>query len=1106
MSASNPVTVAFNGTSGILTIAGNAQDNLVRYWTGANDSIEMEIDGQRYSSDRHSPFFSESLKDVNSHTLRRIQLDGGAGIDTLVVADHTLSGTLTIQGDDVVDVEGDVATASTLAIMADAIAVDGSLSAQEITLQSSESTEVTGTLTALDGDIGGTIQILGDRVSLLGATIDASGANGGGTVLIGGDYQGQGPLPTAAFTQVDAATVITADALTDGNGGQVIVWADDTTHFSGQLSAQGGTTSGDGGFAEISAKHLAFDGQVNVLAANGTTGTVLFDPVDIVIANADGNDGANGGSVLLANSPAAEPWNVTPAQLNAVGGNVILQASNDITVTDAITLATNGASLTLEAGNEILLNANVTTANGAQLYDGAVVLGTDATLDAGSGDVTFNSIIDGGQSLAINSSGTTTLNGKVGDTVTQLVNLTTDAAGTTVLNAAGNSNIAGRRSISLTGNATFNDAVTLTAQTTVVAGGDITFNSTLDGTKATIFQVGSGRTLTFGENVGSAAAIGATQVVNLGTTLIQSDSFTSRFLRLLNDITLDAPSNTVTITADQAVRLGDLGGSTIRSATDGEDSLVINSTAKIDFGSTTDSSQRLNALTLNSDTDNSGGETLNIASSTITTTGTQTYEDAVVLQTDTAFTSGNNITFNSTVQGETSARNLTVDAGAATLDFNGAVGGSSLINAIDLTAGLVSVDGAISAQGNISATADAIAINQAITGTGELTIVPQTDAITIGLGSGSSGALNLDAVELANLTDGFSRILIGDSSSGAVDLVNANFTDPLTLAGSTISNSSSGNTIAGDTTFAGAVEPAGSNDAGQLVVNGDVAFASGASLNLQLNGSGTAGTDYDQLQAVGTVNLSNASLNLGLGYTPALGDTLTIVDNDGSDAVSGTFNGLAEGSTIGVDGFSFQISYLGGDGNDVALTVTNSAPTISGTASGQAVNDNATLLPFSSVTLADANGDNVSVSVALDDANKGVFTAASLSAAGFMDAGGTYTLASTTTAIAQTAIRQLVFAPTDNRVAPTLTETSAFTINVNDGIDTTSDGSTTVVSTSINDAPILTIPAGIAVNEDDINNTIAGILIADADGDAQTITIGVTNGTLSLNGASGLAF
>ena len=47
---------------------------------------------------------------------------------------------------------------------------------------------------------GGSITVTGDAIELAGATLDASGPAGGGTVRVGGDYQGGGDLPRAATT------------------------------------------------------------------------------------------------------------------------------------------------------------------------------------------------------------------------------------------------------------------------------------------------------------------------------------------------------------------------------------------------------------------------------------------------------------------------------------------------------------------------------------------------------------------------------------------------------------------------------------------------------------------------------------------------------------------------------------------------------------------------------------------------------------------------------------------------------------------------------------------------------------------------------------------
>jgi len=89
---------------------------------------------------------------------------------------------------------------------------------------------------------------------------------------------------------------------------------------------------------------------------------------------------------------------------------------------------------------------------------------------------------------------------------------------------------------------------------------------------------------------------------------------------------------------------------------------------------------------------------------------------------------------------------------------------------------------------------------------------------------------------------------------------------------------------------------------------------------VQLNGT-TAGTGYDQLNVTGSVNLGSATLGGTLGFSPPNGTSFTIINNDGGDAVIGTFAGLPEGSTVVLGGQGFKVSYVGGTGNDVVLTV-----------------------------------------------------------------------------------------------------------------------------------------------------------------------------------------
>jgi filamentous hemagglutinin family protein len=105
-------------------------------------------------------------------------------------------------------------------------------------------TRLAGTLNAAGqaGRTGGTVHVLGDKVELTGtARIDASGPAGGGTVLVGGDWQGKNPdIANAARTHIGAGAVLLADASGRGDGGKVVVWADGDTRQLGGISARGG--------------------------------------------------------------------------------------------------------------------------------------------------------------------------------------------------------------------------------------------------------------------------------------------------------------------------------------------------------------------------------------------------------------------------------------------------------------------------------------------------------------------------------------------------------------------------------------------------------------------------------------------------------------------------------------------------------------------------------------------------------------------------------------------------------------------------------------------------------------------------------------------------
>jgi filamentous hemagglutinin family protein len=306
--------------------------------------------------------------------------------------------------------------------------------------------------------LGGEISLLGDRVGIIDANIDASGQTGGGTVLIGGDYQGQGTVPNAQVTVINENSTIRADAIENGDGGRVIAWADKTTAFSGNISTRGGENSGNGGFVEVSGQdNLIFRGNVDLSATNGNSGTLFLDPTDITIANGgeQTNDSELADSQILAGDSPGATFTISEVALENTSGNVVLQATNNITVND---LTDNGLTI---SGNSITFNADA-DADGA----GAFSMNSGDTIQALGRNVTIS-----GASLtvgAIDTSSSTANGGAVNLAATGNITTGTILSGS----QAGNGG-----DITLTSN---NGSINTTASSLTVEQIEATFGPAID--------------------------------------------------------------------------------------------------------------------------------------------------------------------------------------------------------------------------------------------------------------------------------------------------------------------------------------------------------------------------------------------------------------------------------------------------------------------------------------------------------------------------------------------------------------------------------------------------------------------------------------------------
>jgi autotransporter-associated beta strand protein len=213
---------------------------------------------------------------------------------------------------------------------------------------------------------------------------------------------------------------------------------------------------------------------------------------------------------------------------------------------------------------------------------------------------------------------------------------------------------------------------------------------------------------------------------------------------------------------------------------------------------------------------------------------------------------------------------------------------------------------------------------------------------------------------------------------------------PVTVdAGATLGGSGTVGTI----TANGIISPGNSPG---ILNSSNVTFTSSGYFTVELTGP-TPGTDYDQLNVRGTNNLANAGLIINLAFTKpvAIGQQFTIINNDGADPITGIFAGYPQGSTWLQNGFKVAISYFGGTGNDVVLTLTD-VPAAQASYAVASGNGNAAIDPNECDTLRIGITNNTGiamtgVSATLSSADPNVMITQPASTYADVPAGGTRT-------------------------------------------------------------------------------------------------------------------
>ncbi|MBT9459312.1 MAG: filamentous hemagglutinin N-terminal domain-containing protein [Burkholderiaceae bacterium] len=265
-----------------------------------------------------------------------------------------------------------------------------------------------------DGGKGGQIQLLGRQVGLTDrALVSASGAAGGGQVLVGGGQEGKdASVPNSEAVYIGPEAHIEADATEQGYGGRVIVWSDKSTRAYGSFSARGGPQGGDGGFIETSGGWLdARPTAIDTGAPKGKAGQWLIDPYNIyisdtgygygteriaagtffdpsgddsVLLSGDINDALNAGQtvVIKTSTGGSQQGNIELRNANIAhssgpsGGSLTLLADGNIDMIDSSISGLNGA-----------LNVSFVAGQGGLPSGGTVYFGGASTIVSGGGNI-----------------------------------------------------------------------------------------------------------------------------------------------------------------------------------------------------------------------------------------------------------------------------------------------------------------------------------------------------------------------------------------------------------------------------------------------------------------------------------------------------------------------------------------------------------------------------------------------------------------------------------------------------------------------------------------------------------------------------------------------
>ncbi|MDY3557767.1 autotransporter-associated beta strand repeat-containing protein [Gemmata sp. JC673] len=627
--------------------------------------------------------------------------------------------------------------------------------------------------------------------------------------------------------------------------------------------------------------------------------------------------------------------------------------------------------------------------------DGYTLIGNDVTLDAAltdsaaSGSTTISLNINGAGSISKTGAGDFILNAS--STLTGAVTISAGTftivspeslADTAAVTVASGANFVLDGADETIGSLTGGGTISLGTSTLTTGGnnGSTTFSGTITGS-GNLVKTGTGTFTLSGTNSGytggTTVTAGALVVANdsaLGSGALTLGGGTLSFdadRTVANAITLNAALSTIVVPPATAVTL-----SGVISQTGGARGIN-----KFDGGT----------LTLSGANTFTGPVALN--GGTLTLAGGAALNDAVAV----TVAGGATLALSADETIGSLAGSGAVSLGAFNLTTGGNNGSTTLSGAVSGTGtvfkngtGTFTLSGT-NTYGNTTVLGGTLSVaTDANLGTGPIVLSPgSTFQITgttninnpIAIGGGTATIDNALAVELSGVISAPGGLT--KTGAGTLTLsTSSSYTGATTVAAGTLLidgnfSSSSGFQVASGAVLGGTGDlPAVSVASGGtlapggtpgLLATGNLNLALGSTLGVELveNAPATPVDPNDRVDVTGTVTLTAATLAVTLGFIPAASTSYTLISNDGSDPVVGTFLGLAEGATFFSNGVGFTITYAGGDGNDVVITTLPSVASISGATTVEG-NEGTRAVTFT-VTLEKPSAQTVTINYATVD-------------------------------------------------------------------------------------------------------------------------------------------